>query len=191
MKTPVLRPSKQEESSTSHRETPNDSNFRIGQASVSITPTGPLINWVTWEDYPGILDLIRVQVLALEEGETRVLIISFDLLETRSSQVAELRALLEKDLGIPAGHILMQASHTHSGPRFPHVKEDTHPLHLEKLARLKEDPGYEVWCQELPEKVLRCARAAVDSLQPATAGIRRIYAGIGFTTGDQFSRTAA
>lgn len=177
MKTPVLRPSKQEESSTSHRETPNDSNFRIGQASVSIVPSGPLIDWITRENYPGVLDPIQVQALVLEEGDTRAVLISFDLLETRSSQVAELRALLEKDLGIPAGHILMQATHVHSAPRFPHVKEDAHPTHLEKLAEIQGDPGYQVWCRELPEKVLRCARAAVDSLQPATAGIRRIYAG--------------
>ncbi len=107
MKTPILHPFQREEISASHREMQICSNFRIGQPSASITPTGPLINWIIREDYPDVLDAIQVQALALEEGDTRVLLISFDLLETRSCEVRKLRALLEKNQGIPADHILM------------------------------------------------------------------------------------
>lgn len=151
--------------------------FYVAFASASIAPVGPLINWITQENYQGVLDPIEVQVLIFQQGEKQAMLVSFDLVETRSSLVGKLRNRIEREIGIPATNILMQATHTHSAPRFPYTNKDTHPAHLERFATLENDSTYHAWSQTLSDIVLRCVHAASDKLQPVTAGIRRIYAG--------------
>lgn len=153
-------------------------SFRVGSASVDITPQELFTNWVDGKRYAGVLDPLHVKALAFEAGDgTRGLLLAFDLLETRRCMVESLRSLLADRLGLTPSHVLIHATHTHSAPRFPFREEDTFSAHCEKLACVRDDPGFVGWCESLPEKVLQCARAAVENLQPARMGIRRIFSG--------------
>lgn len=154
----------------------NPGECRVGVAVVEITP--PLfVNWVDRKPYTGVRDPIFLQAIAFECGGEKALILCFDLLEIRAARVKELREALEQRFGLPPAHVLFNASHTHSAPRFPFCREDTHPAHWEKLSHLLDHPEYLQWATELSAKVLKCAETAFENMRPAHAGIRRIYAG--------------
>jgi len=175
MTTPSLRPV--QKSLSPSAEAPGSSILRIGCASANITPDLPFLNWVTQEPYPGILDPLSVRVLALEFDGEQALIVTLDLLETHRSFVARIRQAVQRDLGIPEGNILINASHSHSAPRCPFVLEELTPAQVPKMAALRENRAYTAWCQDLEEAVVACAANAVANRQSAVAGIRRIHAG--------------
>lgn len=158
---------------------PKDNNFPLnaGAASADITPDLPFLNWVTQEVYPGLLDPLSAQALATECGGEQALVISMDLLEIHRNFAATIRHTLQERLGIPAGNILLNASHTHSGPRCPFLPEELSPAQTIKMNRFLDDPAYTAWSRNLVEKLIDCANRAMDARRPARVGIRRIHAG--------------
>jgi hypothetical protein len=73
----------------------------------------------TQEKEAHVLDPLYVKVLLLDDGKTQVAIISMDVLaiggigDLSDAFLPKLRERIEKELGIPAQHILVNASHTH------------------------------------------------------------------------------
>ncbi len=65
----------------------------------------------------GIHDPLKAQVLQIKSGDSSALIISMDLLAVQTQFSDKLRALISEENGIPASHILLACSHTHSGPQ--------------------------------------------------------------------------
>ena len=64
-----------------------------------------------------ILDDICVSCIAISDGEETVLLFNFDVLNIgRDSLWKPVTKLIEKELGIPAKNVLMNASHSHSAP---------------------------------------------------------------------------
>lgn len=63
----------------------------------------------------GTLDPLWAEAAYLENGGTRVAIVGLDTLMIPDSTIAEARRLTEEKTGVPAGNILIGASHTHSG----------------------------------------------------------------------------
>ena len=51
------------------------------------------------------------------DGETRVALLAWDLLDAREFAVARIRTAINRVTGIPASHILISATHNHSGPK--------------------------------------------------------------------------
>jgi len=87
-----------------------NNNLRAGTARREITTQDPDRN---------ILDPLYVKVLLLDDGETRVAIIAMDALaiggigDLSDEFLPNLRNRIEKELHIPADHVLVNASHTH------------------------------------------------------------------------------
>jgi hypothetical protein len=71
-------------------------------------------------------DPLRLQVLTLSNGRTRLAIITSDLLYFESSFHDSVRAAIEAKTGLPGRHVLLSASHTHTGPfmvsRYPQYR---------------------------------------------------------------------
>ena len=64
-----------------------------------------------------ILDDISLSCIAIDDGEETVLLFNFDVLNIgRDSLWKPVTRKIEKELGIPAKNVLMNASHTHSAP---------------------------------------------------------------------------
>ncbi|MBE6713127.1 MAG: hypothetical protein E7580_06365 [Ruminococcaceae bacterium] len=64
-----------------------------------------------------ILDDICLSCIAVNDGEETILLFNFDVLNIgRDSVWKPVTQLIEKELGIPAENVLLNASHTHSAP---------------------------------------------------------------------------
>lgn len=61
-------------------------------------------------------DALQARALVLGDGEARVAIVVCDLVGVMPDLVAEARRLIEAETGIPVDHVLISATHTHSGP---------------------------------------------------------------------------
>ena len=97
---------------------------------------------------------LYVRALVLEKGATRIAIVSVDNLGWTSILGNRSRALIK---GIPAGNILIGATHTHSAPdayAFPDEKGQAHA-----------DLGYLDWCTR---QIADAVNEAITKLAPAT-----------------------
>ena len=97
---------------------------------------------------------LYVRALVLEKGATRIAIVSIDNLGWTSILGNRSRALIK---GIPAGNILIGATHTHSAPdayAFPDEKGQAHA-----------DLGYLDWCTK---QIADAVNEAITKLAPAT-----------------------
>ncbi len=147
--------------------------FTAGAASVDITPDPASINWVNNRPYDGIVDRLHVRALVLASGETRVGILTLDITEINESNLVEIRQAVSGATAIPARHILVNTSHTHSGPTSPNfqwtgVSPPKKILVNEPLAN---------WNRQLPERCAQAVREADRSRRPVSLGIARANVG--------------
>jgi len=61
--------------------------------------------------------------LYVEDGNERLLWIHADLIGVEREFVLDVRRLLEKELGLGPAHVMISATHTHSGPATIHLQE--------------------------------------------------------------------
>jgi neutral ceramidase len=97
---------------------PVESNLRAGVAKVDITPETPLRVTGHVREVQGVRDPIRAAVLLLDDGQTRAALVTLDLIGAWEEMVETIRENIERETGIPADHILVAASHNHSGPSY-------------------------------------------------------------------------
>ena len=100
--------------------------LQAGIGRATITP--PLGTWLCGfggreHGCDAILDDLYATTLVLANDETSLAIITCDVCGLPSQQVAALRSLIEERSGIPANHVLVNTSHTHSGP-FTSIHDD-------------------------------------------------------------------
>jgi neutral ceramidase len=72
----------------------------------------------------GILDPLLVRVLVLSDGETKLVLAVCDLVAVWPDMVERARQLVEDELSVPRGDVLVAATHTHSGPAGISVRAD-------------------------------------------------------------------
>lgn len=93
--------------------------FTAGTASAVITPPvgTPLDGYTAREEgAKGVHDDLYARALVLDDGTAQVALVSCDLLAVDWRLVAQARERASAATGIPGEHILIGATHTHSGP---------------------------------------------------------------------------
>jgi neutral ceramidase len=93
--------------------------FRVGIASVECTPRiGLPLQGNFRDDYAarGVHDPLMCKAVVIESGDTRVAICAVDVCLLDAACVSVVRDEASRATGIPAGNILVAATHTHSGP---------------------------------------------------------------------------
>lgn len=92
---------------------------RAGAAARDITPVGS----VSLYGYPGVKrrstgvhDALLASALYLDDGRHETVFVAVDLIWLAKRDVAEARRRIEAVVGIPAAHVMVTATHTHSGP---------------------------------------------------------------------------
>lgn len=113
----------------------------------------------------GINDDLFAKALVLDDGAIQVALVTLDLIGVDDNLVAQARALIQAATGIPGGHVLLGAAHTHAGPFTVAHGEG-------KLA----DPDY---LSQLTKKIAGAASMAARSLAPATLSLGWGQAAIG------------
>lgn len=131
--------------------------FRAGAATSNITPPlGVSLNGgMSDRSARHIHDELRARCLVLDDGETRIAIVSCDSCMISRRTFDEAKRLIEKETRLPAGNLLMSATHTHSAVSSCSVfQSDAEKDYLPFLAR----------------RIADGVRRAVNNLTPAHIG---------------------
>ncbi len=144
-----------------------DEVWKAGVAVCDITPpTGLWLAGYAMRDHPaeGAIHPLWVKALALQDaqGKTAV-IVSSDILGFTAEMSQRIKQQVKEKTGLDTGDILLNSSHTHSGPIVGDsliamyiISEDTE--HLDKIQRYTE---------ELERKVVDTIVNAMEHLEPA------------------------
>jgi hypothetical protein len=140
-----------------------ESSLRAGAACSDITP------WLGVEmaGYAAreggaeeIGDPLHARALVLQSGDDALALVATDLIGLHRDLADGIRAAIEAELGIPAAHVMLSASHTHFGPEVrpgDESSEDCKGAYNEMLGR----------------RIVDAVRAARDALLPARVGTGR------------------
>ncbi len=146
--------------------------LKAGVAIVDISP-GPGIELAGYPHHPrhntGIHDPLYAGCVCLDDGSTKLAIISMDLLMYSKTAVRALREEASLLTGIPARNIMILCSHTHSGPWT------SGRLDLEALEQgLEPDAAY---MAELRGKLVRLVAEAWEKKFDAALGVGAGFCG--------------
>jgi neutral ceramidase len=95
-----------------------DSNLKVAVAKVDISP--PDGTPVTGHVRPtkGFRDRLHVVILLLDDGRTKAALVTHDLIASSPAVVDGFRDAVASATGTPRKHIMVAASHNHSGPKW-------------------------------------------------------------------------
>jgi len=151
--------------------------LRVGRGQVDITPPAgmPMGGYFEIRLNTGTHDPLHAKALVIEANGVKVALIACDLESLPHSFVDEARRLIEKTTALPADHVMISATHTHTGPEMSHIFID----------RLKGRPAQiaKDYRGALPGKIAEAVRLAEADLHPA-----RAWAGIGEEDSIAFNR---
>ena len=134
--------------------------LRAGAAKIDITPTN-LHNLNSFGgDFKAVHDPIFARALVLDNGVNTAALVTLDLVE--SGDTMPVRERIQKELGIPADHIIITSSHDHSAPRIGSVTPGgiAHPATQENLA----------YTVTVFDKIVDAVKQAKAALRPAKFG---------------------
>jgi len=92
--------------------------LKVGAAAVVITPPAgaPMAGYYYPRAATGVHNDLFATAIVLDDGANRAAIVACDLVSLPASIVDQARALAFQRTGIPGDHIMISATHTHTGP---------------------------------------------------------------------------
>jgi hypothetical protein len=109
----------------------------------------------------GVHDDLFVRVLGLAGGETRLAIVTMDLLGLDLELLAATRAAVERAAGLPPERVMLTASHTHSAPST---------IGWGRGVQARRDRA---WDRRVVDALAGCVARALDALVPVTLAVGR------------------
>lgn len=139
-----------------------DPAFRFGAAAVDISPPPgtPLAGYYHERASEAVLDPLFCRVMVIESGSTRAALVTLDLISVTRAITDAARERIAKDPGIPATHVLISATHAHTGPELAERGPRA-------AAFGSKSPRTVAYTEELPARIHQAVREAVSRLQPA------------------------
>jgi neutral ceramidase len=142
-----------------------DADWKIGLARVKITPPQPVFmaGYASRnKPYDGIHDDLFAKVLVLEDkGGARSVLVTSDLIGFPAEIANPLREQIAKQAKTAASSVIVNSSHTHTGPT---LSLDPTPREGRALADAERTAAY---TKDVCEKIVATAAEAVGKLQPA------------------------
>ncbi len=148
--------------------------WKAGVARVNITPEGAI--WMAGyasRDHPseGVFHNLWSKALVIEDSlGKRAVLITNDLLEIPKYYSDRIRDRLEKEYGFSKSQIILNCSHTHSGPVMRDTLANWYPLDAEMEKKVKK------YSEEFEDKIVELVGRAIIRMIPA-----EIYSGNGIT----------
>ncbi len=131
--------------------------FRAGAALSNITPplgSDIVGNWGT-PKATHIHDELHARSLVLDDGERRLAIVICDNLYMDRDVYDQAKKRLAEKTGIPAEHMLMASTHTHSGP------------YARRATNLKSREELSPYQQFVADRIVDGVQCAINNLEPA------------------------
>lgn len=139
--------------------------WKAGVSKIEITPEDPI--WLAGyggRDHPSerVRHPIWIKALALEDlsGE-QVVLITADLLAMPKGLSDQIRSGLKERHGLEKSQIIINSSHTHSGPVLENSLSDIYPMDPEQKERVSR------YSDDLVADMFQLVAEALASLQPA------------------------
>ena len=147
--------------------------FHVGFATVNINPElgAPIAGYYISRYAKGFLDDLEASALALELGETKVLMLSVDMCNIRPELAKSIREAIAGATGVPEEQILIHATHTHTGPinNLQQLKRNPDGV----TGPLEDMPGYEKaakYVDFLGRRLVDVSKMALADLKKAKMG---------------------
>ena len=138
--------------------------LHVGAAKVDITPADlTALNPMGGGTFSGVHDPLFLRVILLSDGAQEAALVSCDLIE--AGDMTPARQRIERELGIPFGHIFITATHSHNAPRIGLVSPGS----------LAHGGGPEVaaYTEHVYDAVIGARRQARAAARPARFGLGR------------------
>src|ERR1700730_6540537 len=131
--------------------------LRAGSATANVSPAlgCSLAGGMTDRRGTGIHDELHVRAVALDNGNARIGIAVVDSCAVPRTIIDRAKEMVRESSGVPASHLLVSATHTHTAPPSAH------------LFQSQPDPKYTDW---LAVRIADCLQQAFERLQPARIG---------------------
>jgi len=93
--------------------------LRVGVASVCITPQEPvqMAGYYYERISEGVHDDLYARAVTIADGKRSIAVVSLDLIHLTRPFALRVRRAVQKEVGIPGDHVMISATHTHTGPR--------------------------------------------------------------------------
>jgi hypothetical protein len=136
--------------------------FRVGVAKVDITPPegAPMAGYYFNRAAEGMHDPLYATAMVIERDGIRMALVSCDLLSMPGEVATEARERIARDPGIPSSHVVVSATHTHTGPALV-AGQIRYNLEGE-MRRIGEE-----YTRGLATRIHQAVRQAAAALQPA------------------------
>ncbi len=136
--------------------------LRVGAAVTKITPPLglPLAGYYHERGAEGVHDDLYARAIVLEKDGVKAALVSLDLIGTRRAFVEQARQLIAEQTGIPADHVMISATHAHSGPILPSAEPGDIDRDEPKEVALN-------YTKSLPGLIAASVKDAHDRLQAA------------------------
>lgn len=140
--------------------------LRAGSAAIDVSPRTAQFLF----GYPhvsrmstGVHDPLLSSALYLSDGPTEVLIVAADVFSIGKDRVQRVRERITRRTGVPAAHIMVTATHTHSAPVVVRmINSEADPVVP------PPDPAY---VRQLEDGLVEAAAQAHGQVQPAEIGL--------------------
>jgi hypothetical protein len=153
-------------------------DLRVGVGKAEITPAADEFPYRAANelDFVGVHDEIYARALVLDDGKRHAALVVVE--ETAVPAATELINAISLQMRIPASHVLIAASHTHSVPLFSYSGGPPNVQERREFERVKRG-------------VLEAVRQADEHRQPARIAFGRGAAWINVNNGEQIGSMAA
>lgn len=133
--------------------------LQAGAAKTDITPpVGIELTGFIARQQPsiGVHDPLYAKSVVLDDGKTKLALVSCDLLALSRDSVKIIRQMITDKIGIPSSNILIACTHTHSGPAT---------VFLRNCGSVDQN-----WLSKLEQQIAETVIQANQELQPASLG---------------------
>ncbi len=137
-------------------------DFRIGAAAVDITPPLgiPLAGYYHERGADGVLDPLFSKALVIEAGGERAALVVLDLIGVSREITDRARRGIEQATGIRGDHVMISATHAHTGPTLAESGRYSSEMGGQKQLAV-------VYTEALPARITESVRQANERLQSA------------------------
>ena len=138
-------------------------DLKIGSAAVKITPPEgtPMAGYYYDRGAGGVHDDLFAKAIVIEKDGSKVAIISCDLILVSADLVDQIRSIVEKTSGIMSDHVMVSATHSHTGPVIPNKDAGIHK------STDKKDEIHTKYISELPGLIAESVKLANSALAPS------------------------
>jgi hypothetical protein len=143
-------------------------DFRIGVAAVDITPPLgiPMAGYYHARGADGVLDPLSSKAMVIEQEGQRIALVTLDTISITRAITDRARAEIEKTASIRGDHVMISATHAHTGPELANTSKFSSDLGGQKQIALDYTEG-------LPKLIAESVRLANERLEPARLSVAK------------------